>query len=1076
MGLETVAALTAMPFCLLGPDGAAHGPNAEFQIEAQSLRTALQSVSQQASLNLFVAGKPPLDEMRAPALHGWYSFSMALDTLLAGTGLTYRFVSPCQVQIEPGERSAAEIRGIRARAESASADRDVFAQEGAPEILVRARHALNADVRRTKDDIQPYVVIDHEQIERSQADSVESLINRYVTANLSSGGGQSGGIQAGRSQLNLRGLGSNETLVLVDGRRVAAPFVVGSPTQADLTAIPLAAVERIEILPTTASAIYGGGATGGVVNIILRHDCETRLVAAYGNSFAADTANRRGYLSHCLSFGEGRTQMRVAGSFSQEAELLTGQRDFARRGRSQIVANNASFFVDGASPPLGAQTNLRTKDGSGLNGPGSPSFTTVPAGYTSADGLGPLLENAGRYNLNLAGSAQADGGGRYALRNGPVTRYLNATLNHQFSKRLSAYVDLTNSRNVVQRPANIAEYAGLEGVLVPAAAPNNPVQQDLVVTVPAIGGDRVLENRLGSRGITAGLTFTLPRAGHVGLEYTSWTWELERKQPAASSAAEDVAAGKVDVFRDMSRQPLDLDEYALQQYVPSLKSRSDVATLRFGCSRFDAPAGTATLSALLEYRDERFGGGTEFVGGGVRPPIAVASYTKQRRRITSGYAETRIPLWSRGTGTPAAESSTQIGRGARGRNSEQQVGGADGAPSVEMQTPDCGSSCCAGAPGGAFVLASELEIERETPWLELQLAGRFDGYRVESAQPRVGLGSPDPVLPVESSFTSLNPTIGLQFWPSAGVSFRWSFGTGFLPPSGDQFAPGTPTVFGPESFRDLRRGNELTGVVHFRAGGNPDLHPERSRSWSAGVLLKPAGMEGLRFSLDYVRISKVDDIVSPAALFFLDPVQFEIVYPDRVTRGPRGVDDPYEVAPITDINATDLNIARSTVEAWDAAVEYEVKDSWVGDVGFWARATREPTLRMRATPSSPDQNLAGVSGNALKFAGVAGLTVRRGDWEFGWSTRYFGPYVVGLNAVTIANQGGREVSSQTYHDASVSYRFGERGDAAMSVVVLLTAQNLLNRRPPFDAGAASFSSVLGDARMGTYGVTVTAVF
>src|SRR5690606_10569551 len=76
----------------------------------------------------------------------------------------------------------------------------------------------------------------------------------------------------GTSTLSLRGLGANRTLVLLNGRRAGPSGVQGSVSAFDLNTIPLAAIERVEILKDGASSIYGSDAIAGVVNIITRKD------------------------------------------------------------------------------------------------------------------------------------------------------------------------------------------------------------------------------------------------------------------------------------------------------------------------------------------------------------------------------------------------------------------------------------------------------------------------------------------------------------------------------------------------------------------------------------------------------------------------------------------------------------------------------------------------------------------------------------------------------------------------------------------------------------------------------------
>jgi hypothetical protein len=235
---------------------------------------------------------------------------------------------------------------------------------------------------------------------------------------------------------------------------------------------------------------------------------------------------------------------------------------------------------------------------------------------------------------------------------------------------------------------------------------------------------------------------------------------------------------------------------------------------------------------------------------------------------------------------------------------------------------------------------------------------------------------------------------------------------------------------------------------------------------------KPESIAELRLSLDYFRTWKLDDIVSPADLFFQDPALFESVYPYRVKRGPRATDDPNAVGPIEEIDGTSLNVARSLVEAFDLALDYTLKGTRIGNVNFWLRGTYEPTLWLRTTAGSPRQNLAGLSGNALKFSGVTGLTVERGRWRTDWTTRYLGRYSPGPSPVILANQGAQYVSAQTCHDVSLSYR----PSAAESLTLTLSALNVLNRAPAYDASSASYASPLVDPRMRRFMFSVTKVF
>lgn len=140
---------------------------------------------------------------------------------------------------------------------------------------------------------QPVVVIDADAIRSYGANNIGELLRQVSqtgggTGNFSTAnsGAKQEDSPAGSAGASLRGLGTASTLTLVNGRRVAvASFANGSENFVDINAIPVAAIERIEILTTGASAIYGADAVAGVVNVVLREDFEgVRLSASLGDS------------------------------------------------------------------------------------------------------------------------------------------------------------------------------------------------------------------------------------------------------------------------------------------------------------------------------------------------------------------------------------------------------------------------------------------------------------------------------------------------------------------------------------------------------------------------------------------------------------------------------------------------------------------------------------------------------------------------------------------------------------------------------------------------------------------------
>ncbi|ATC94763.1 TonB-dependent receptor domain-containing protein [Pseudoalteromonas tunicata] len=141
----------------------------------------------------------------------------------------------------------------------------------------------------------PLTVLDQDAIIRSGANTIHELLKDLSvlkggngTFSTSESGGTSNSTPAGQAAASLRGMGPSATLTLINGRRVApSSFAAGTENFVDINAIPLAAIERIEILATGASAVYGADAVAGVINYILKEDFTgAQLNGAFSNSTA----------------------------------------------------------------------------------------------------------------------------------------------------------------------------------------------------------------------------------------------------------------------------------------------------------------------------------------------------------------------------------------------------------------------------------------------------------------------------------------------------------------------------------------------------------------------------------------------------------------------------------------------------------------------------------------------------------------------------------------------------------------------------------------------------------------------
>ena len=113
----------------------------------------------------------------------------------------------------------------------------------------------------------------------------------------------------------------------------------------------------------------------------------------------------------------------------------------------------------------------------------------------------------------------------------------------------------------------------------------------------------------------------------------------------------------------------------------------------------------------------------------------------------------------------------------------------------------------------------------------------------------------------------------MRWSPIEDVTFRGSYTTGYLPPTLDQLTK-LEGVLGVDA-RDPLRGGEPIGIpgpfgneIQGFYGGNPDVKPETSKTWSVGVILTPRFLSGLRFSADWTRITKNDNYFTPNGLLY----------------------------------------------------------------------------------------------------------------------------------------------------------------------------------------------------------------
>ncbi len=232
----------------------------------------------------------------------------------------------------------------------------------------------------------PVTVIDREAIELSGETSAAELLRNTTFNSAGSFRPQSGSSAQGVSMVDMRGLGSGRTLVLVDGRRLTMSPSTGSSQ--DLNSIPMGAIERIEILSDGASAIYGSDAIGGVINVITRRDFN-----------GAELTVGKGEVSIPSDGGDRENGSLVFGSSSDTTSVIGG----VSWNKREIIYENAFPWVESGASAYGNNWETFTP------GVGWSPLMSVPNGCRDDNFFTGTIAGAERcqYNFNATNANEA---------------------------------------------------------------------------------------------------------------------------------------------------------------------------------------------------------------------------------------------------------------------------------------------------------------------------------------------------------------------------------------------------------------------------------------------------------------------------------------------------------------------------------------------------------------------------------------------------------------------------------------------------------------------------------------------
>lgn len=226
-------------------------------------------------------------------------------------------------------------------------------------VEVTGSHIRRVDV----EGVSPVTTVTRKDIEKTGYNSVSDVLRDLSSSSFGSTREASGSNSAGVAEVDLRGLGSSNTLVLLDGQRLPPDAISGA---VDLNLIPMAAVERIDVLKDGASAIYGSDALGGVVNIITRKD------------FAGTQLN----VSQLVPELKGGQKQEVSIVNGQNFEKLNVVTVLQYRNNSTVYSRDRSWSDNGYSN-IGSPGSYQNTGGSWIADPNCPASQKV----TTPDGV-----------------------------------------------------------------------------------------------------------------------------------------------------------------------------------------------------------------------------------------------------------------------------------------------------------------------------------------------------------------------------------------------------------------------------------------------------------------------------------------------------------------------------------------------------------------------------------------------------------------------------------------------------------------------------------------------------------------
>jgi iron complex outermembrane receptor protein len=849
----------------------------------------------------------------------------------------------------------------------------------------------------------PLTTVGQAELETKAVSTVSELLDDVPQLRINQNIGKSSE-PIGASNADLRGLGTQRTLVLIDGRRVGFTDPAGT---IDTNIVPVALISSVEIVTGGASAAYGSDAVAGVVNFVLNKNLQgLRLDASYGQTIYDDHHRPSISGAYGTSLADGRVQLTLAGDYLRNSGQ-TAQAERPWGDRQTALLTNPTYTPTNGQPRLIISDNAR--------------FSQMTAGgvLTRANGLA-LAQRLGfpagtgvqfgpdgqpipfTYGTNIGGTFMTGGDGAQVTDEGNILPEIErftgfGGLRIDLSDNIKFFSDFIYARvdtvsDLTPNPDNGNLTIRRDNAFLPLALRSAMTAAGLTsVTMGRIHFEDEF-SRFESRTTSRRLTFGLE--GHFG---GGWTWDVSGQ----------ISRNDYDQLsfnnRINNRFTLGLDTVVNpannQPICRALLNNPNPSTAQdpFGDIRSCVPinpfgAGSISPQALAYYR------GTSFLRSRQEQDVFAANISGSPFSTWAGEVKFAFGAEYRREKTALRSDADSAARRWRSVNAQPFDGKFDVKEGyAEVVVPL--------AKGSRF--ADNLDINGAIRYTDYELSGGVTTWKV-----------------------------GANYSPFADVRFRATL---------------SRDIRAPNNFELFSRGNQvINAIVDPRTNisrqtvqitsGNIALQPEKADTFTGGVIFTPSFLPGFRGSIDYYRI-KINDAVSVIAaqsiVNFCEEGRTEFCA--GVIRDPgTQIIDRVDVIPF---NADSLKTSGIDVE-----MQYRFA---LGGGELNLRGLANYVAELSTTSNGVTNDYVGLAGVAPPPQGVPEWRVNldanytTDTWRLGIGYRYIdgGKFDTRFNITTL-DIADNTIAGRSYVDLSASYKLNQ------TVELYGRVENLFNVHPP----------------------------